>query len=647
MSSLAVMSTESVSHYRVLEKLGEGGTAVVYRAEDLALGREVALKFLSAGVSADYGRIARFQHEARTIASLNHPNICTIYEIGEHEGRHFIAMEVLDGSPLLRSLSGRPMESYRVIELASEIADALAAAHAAGVVHRDLKPANIFVTKSDRVKLLDFGLAVVIPPDTNGRPGSEVPALGLTGGTVPYMSPEQVQGEALDARTDLFSLGVVIYELLTSRRPFVGMTAADVKDAILHESPVPPRDLNPSIPIELVRIVEKSLEKNRKLRYQTASDLRADLQRLKRDIDSASSMAATSARTKQGRSRTPPQLSRAPIAAIATGLVIAAGVLFAVKNRPTSAPVNEPSATRVQGGDIALSPDRIAPVSPAPRTDSPTIKPTSAAPVTPTRAATASVEKPAANHVDELDTAADTDLRIARQKIDLKLYDQALETLRRSVGGNATQRHAVDAFFLIASIHDAQGRVEDAMSTYLEIASRYPEDSRAAEAKYDMAESMLKSKRPDRDADARRILTDVAQRYASSPWAPRALMARAELETRHDIYERDEVLGGSSPASLVTYREVIQLYPSAPAAALATWKLADAYTTLKRFDLAAATYEALADDDERRDEAWFAAGELYEKRLKDPARATLAYGRVRSTSARYAEAQKRLQKLHG
>src|SRR5215813_3338550 len=298
--ALTVMTPESVSHYRVLDKLGEGGTAVVYRAEDLALGRVVALKFLAADCSADYGRIARFLHEARTIASLNHPNICTIYEVGQHDGRHFIAMELLDGAALSRALGGRPIESYRVVELAIEIADALAAAHAEGIVHRDLKPANIFVTKRDLVKLLDFGLAVVVPTHTTGHPVSALPPFGLTGGTVPYMSPEQVQGESLDARTDLFSLGVVMYELLTSRRPFVGTTGEDVKHAILHESPIPARDLNPSIPIELVRIVDKGLEKNRKLRYQTASDLHADLQRLKRDLDSASNVTPTAARAKRG-----------------------------------------------------------------------------------------------------------------------------------------------------------------------------------------------------------------------------------------------------------------------------------------------------------------------------------------------------------
>ncbi len=639
------MSPESVSHYRILDKLGEGGTAIVYRAEDVALGREVALKFLSADYSADYGRIARFQHEARTIASLNHPNICTIYEIGEHEGRHFIAMELLDGAALSRAISGRPIDSYRVIEVAIEIADALAAAHAEGIVHRDLKPANIFVTKLDRVKLLDFGLAVVVPTHTTGNPAaSAIPPLGLTGGTVPYMSPEQVQGESLDARTDLFSLGVVMYELLTSRRPFIGTTAADVKDAILRESPVPTRDLNPSIPIELVRIVDKSLEKNRKLRYQTASDLRADLQRLKRDLDSTSSVSPATARAKRGATQSPLWSSRARNAAIAGGIVIAAGVPFALKNRSVSAPPNEAPATRSQGTDIVLPAEPIVTASPAPRPAPPPVKP----PPSKAPAALPVVGKNLTNVVvDTKDTAADTDLRIARQKIDLKLYDQALETLRRITGGEANQRHAVDAYFLIASIHDAQARIEDAMSTYLEIASRYPDDARAPEARYEMAESMLKSKRPDRDGEARRMLSDVVQRYQSSPWAPRALMARAELESRRAIYARDEVLGGSVPASLVTYREVTERYRSAPVAALATWRLAEGYVSLKRFDLASTAYEALADDDERGDEASFAAGELYEKRLKDPARATIAYGRVRSTSTRYAEAQKRLLKLRG
>jgi TolA-binding protein len=424
---------------------------------------------------------------------------------------------------------------------------------------------------------------------------------------------------------------------MTGRRPFVGATGADIKDAILHASPIPTRDLSPSVPLELVRIVGKSLEKNRKLRYQTASDLRADLQRLKRDLDSESSVSPAARAT--GETIKSLRSSRARIAVMAAGIVIAAGVPFVLRSRSISEPVNEPSATPSPGADVVLAPEQVAIADLATQQVPPRINKAPSSSIV--SGAAAAGTRPTAGTPG---AAADTDMRIARQEIDLKLYDQALETLRHVAGG-ADQRHAVDASFLIASIHDARGRIEDVMSTYLEIASRYPGDPRAPEARYQMAESMARSKRPDRDAEARRMLTDLVQRYPSSPWAPRALMARAELETRHDLYERDDVLGRSVPAALMTYREVTQRYPSVPAAALATWRLAEGYVSLKRFDLAAAAFETLADDEDRRDEAWFAAGELYEKRLKDPARATMAYGHVRSTSSRYAEAQKRLEKM--
>ena len=264
------MTGEILSHYRVLDKLGEGATAVVHKAEDLELGRPVALKLVPSELAADYAALTRFRHEARMASSLNHPNICTIYEIAEHAGRHFIVMELLEGQVLSKIIGGRPMDSYRAVEIAIQIADALDAAHAEDVVHRDIKPANIFVTQRDHVKILDFGLAVLLPPGPAG-PQTTVMRAGMTGGTVPYMSPEQTRGEELDARSDLFSTGVVLYEMVTGRRAFNGVHNPAIMDAIVSQSPVPPRDLNPAILPELERIISKALEKNRKLRFQTAS----------------------------------------------------------------------------------------------------------------------------------------------------------------------------------------------------------------------------------------------------------------------------------------------------------------------------------------------------------------------------------------
>jgi len=634
------MTEDTVSHYRMLGKLGEGGSAVVYRAEDLALGREVVLKVLSPEWSADYGRVARFQHEARTISSLNHPNICTIYEIAEHEGRHFIAMEFLDGEVLSRNLVGtRPLETDRLIELATQVADALDAAHAEGIVHRDLKPANIFVTRRDQVKLLDFGLAVLVPRRTAGRGGAAMPSLGLTGGTVPYMSPEQVRGENLDPRTDLFSLGVVIYEMATGRRPFIGATAPDVMDAILNQSPIPVREINPSVPAELERIVDKALEKNRKLRYQTASDVRADLQRLKRDLDSASSIGAR-ARTTVTLKRPFSSPLRTRIAAAAAVVAIASGALFALKTRLSSARPDAPRVARTAGSDIAL-PAEVTP----PRMPVPPSKTTSAI----TRLPRAGQPLPPSEKVVERDERsremARKELRMARQKIDLRLYDQALETLRHVAADTNSPQEAVKAGFLIASIHETRSNTDDAMSAYLEVATRYPADARAPEALYRMAESTIKSKRPDREVEGRRILTEVVEKYPTSSWAPRALMTRAELEERQDLYQRDERLGGSVPSALVTYREMVQRYGSSGSRTSAEWKLARAYLAVKRFELAAATFEAIgARDGENQGEAWLAAGDVYEKYLKDPTRAKNAYARVLPSSPRYSQAQERLRK---
>ena len=632
------MVGQTFSHYHVLGKLGEGASSTVYKAEDLTLGRAVALKFLPKELSATNAGSIRFEHEARTASSLNHPNICTIYEVGEHEASRFLAMELLDGRTLTQLLFGGPMETGRLIELSIQIAEGLDAAHAAQIVHRDIKPANIFVSSRDHVKILDFGIAVLVPRTASNQPRPAWPRQAGIAGTLPYMSPEQLRGDDVDARSDLFALGIVLYEMATGRRPFNGRSSAEQLLSIMSQPVMSPRSVRADLPPELDRIIGKALEPDRRLRFQSASDLRADLQRLKRDLDTRTTTSlhpvadsrelfVSDAETAAAE-RTRPGRWRGTIAAGIVVGVLATGALFALRRE--SPPNGSTAAARSLPAPVPAP----QPASLPPRADKP-----------PALVAMESSGGPAVKPPLSRNSASQ-ELKLARSEVSLKLYDQAIATLRGLIAMPGDNGSTAEAYFLIASIQKAQGKVEDAMATDLEISHRYQGRPPAAEALFYLGQVTLQSKRRDREAEATQAFNDLVKQYPKSPFAPRALMSRGDLEEQRQSVEYDAAIGSTVPAALVTYRRVATDYVRSPESETALWKLGQLYDRAKRYDLAATAFRDLAVRyPETPYEAWFRAAELYDRRLKDRTTATAAYAHVPRGSAHFDEAQKRLREL--
>ena len=697
----------TISHYRVVSLIGAGGMGVVYQAEDLRLGRAVALKFLPLD-GGDATAIGRFEREARTACALSHPGICTIYEVDEHEGRPFIAMELVDGKTLTQHVNGSPLPINQLLELGIQIADALDAAHSHGILHRDIKPGNIFVTRRHQAKLLDFGLAKFVAerhqPDTDEARSTEVLSTktGMVVGTIAYMSPEQARGEELDARTDLFSFGLVLYEMATGRQTFGGPTTAVVFDAILNRAPSTPSRLNPALPPAVDQIINRLLEKDRRLRYQTAADVRADLQRLKRDFESGrhETLSVQSTGTSQHASTgaapaatgTAParsgmlqslQANRGLSAVLLGGAAVLIAALVAVAYligrlsniaapsasspaavAPTPQPAQQKSpvaAIQPQASPPALPSQATEPTPSAAVVPAPAAAPAPAKPTQASRKPTAATPPPASVEApaptgsptperDRAAAAAESEsresLQIAHSKLAAKLFDQAIADARAIVARHPTGPVAYDAYQLIALSHQHAGRHDETMATLVEIINRFKADSRRPGALMQLVQVTMQSRRADRNAEARKYLTELITAHPTSPLATRALQMRAQLEDRDRIRETDPTLGGNVAASLRSYRLLAERGGNGPAAEEALLKLAEAYEDLRRYDLAASAHTELATRfPERHGNSWFKAGDIYEKKLRDAARARDAYSRVPPGSSAHRDAQRKLERL--
>jgi serine/threonine protein kinase/TolA-binding protein len=705
---------QTLGHYRVIEQLGAGGMGVVYRAKDMRLGRFVALKVLPAGNASSDEAVERFRREARTASSLNHPNICTVYEFDEHEGQCYLALELLDGEPLDRRVGGRALELQPLLDIGVQVTEALDAAHSEGILHRDIKPPNIFITRRGQVKVLDFGLAKLASNARHSTVGGmETQAgnhftsvVGTTVGTIAYMSPEQARGEDLDARTDLFSFGVVLYEMATGRQSFPGTTTAVVFDGILNRDPVAPSSFNATVPGELDRIVSKALEKDRTLRYQTAGDLRADLQRLRRDSGSRRVAVASGVGvpyTPHGADPasaagsagpvSPAPVSAAPVYAppsaaeppppsapqvvapppsptvtsatagpsrtrmlVLAGVVVAAltavatGLIVSIRSpAPESDTALAAAPPALVPSPESVAPDRPSGIAAPPSEATPPPASTAVPGVVETRPPVTKGAPPPATPappVDATSAEAAQRMEVARAKIASNLVDQGVADLRAIMLAYPNMPIASDAGFLAAETLERSGRTDDAMAAYLEFGRRYPNDSRAVDSKLRRALLLSRARQSERRDDANGLFGEIARDYPRTPQAKQALVAKRQYEaTRKQLRATDPILNIEVPAILVTWRMIADQFPSDPETMLALNSLAAAYADMNRYQAAAEVWEHMARQFPPNPmEVWWTLGDLYDRRLKDPARAREAWARVPPESPRYRDAQQRLRR---